>query len=83
MAILKNRCLVLLIALMLLPAGYLLHTSSSDVSKLLFVAAMVIIVWAANEAADQEFSEGDWIDAEWSPCKDCGKKMLHCFHRSQ
>lgn len=83
MAILKNRCLVLLIALMLLPAGYLLHTASSDVSKLLFVAAMVIIVWAANEAADQELSEGDWIDAEWSPCKDCGKKMLHCFHRSQ
>lgn len=52
MPILKNHYLVLLIALMMLPAVYLLRALSSDVSKLLFVAAMLIIVWAANEAAD-------------------------------
>ena len=67
MQILKNKCLVLLITMITVPSFYFLCLPSSDVITGLFLLAMALIVWAANEAAESNPYEKEWIDPDWIP----------------
>lgn len=70
MQILKNKCLVLLIAMITVPTFYFLCLPASDLITGLFVLAMILIVWAANEAAESNPYEKEWVDPDWIPGRD-------------
>ena len=70
MRILKNKCLILLIAMITLPAFYFLCLPASNLITGLFVLAMILIVWAANEAAESNPYEKEWVDPDWIPGRD-------------
>lgn len=54
MLVLKNHTLVFLIALLMQPALYFLCTLSSGLHVVLFVMAMLLIAWAANQEISKE-----------------------------
>lgn len=74
MKILKNRCLVMLLAMLMVPALYLLLSPPSGGTTILFVTAMLIIAWSANDAAGKKEVESEWI----APDKD-EKQAVPCF----
>lgn len=57
MKILKNKLLMLLVAVIALPTVYFLCLPSSDVTTGIFVATLLFILWIANEEAERSDQE--------------------------
>ena len=72
MQILKNRGLTVLLVALLLSTLPIMYASSSGISVVLFVAALLIIAKSTNSAARTQGDTGLWVDAEWNSCE--GKK---------
>ena len=70
MQILKNRVLTVLLVALLLSTLPIMYASSSGMSVVLFVAALLIIAKSANAAAKIQGDAGLWVDAEWNSCEE-------------
>ena len=79
MKILKNKLLMLLVAVIALPTVYFLCLPSSGVTTGIFVATLLFILWIANEEAERSDQEEKYIDPEWIPGKEDHVKRVPAF----
>ena len=62
MKILKNKLLMLLVAVIALPTLYFLCLPSSGVTTGIFVATLLFILWIANQEAEMSDQEEKYLD---------------------
>lgn len=79
MKILRNKLLMLLVAVIALPTLYFLCLPSSGVITGIFVATLLFILWVANEEAEMSDQEEKYLDPEWLPGKENQVKMIPAF----